>query len=58
MPTVITNENIRDLVNKYLTDKRKLPEDLRDIAINDWDVSSVTNMDNLFMLTSVDTVQN
>lgn len=54
MPTVITNENIRDFVRKYDKGKKnELPEDLRDIAINDWDVSNVTNMDNLFQLTSI-----
>ena len=72
MPTIITKDNIRDLVNIYILKHsdlseeyreelleehawgevhawgNDLPEDLRDISMSDWDVSQVTNMDNLF----------
>ena len=47
-PTIITNENIKDLVKKYIKDKSRLPQDLKNIAIGDWDVSNVTNMSRLF----------
>jgi surface protein len=40
----ITNENIRNLVNRYLYENDGLP------PINSWDVSAVTNMSKLFFL--------
>lgn len=46
--TNITDTNIYDLVSKYLRNRNRLPADLRDILIGDWDVSSVTNMRYLF----------
>jgi surface protein len=46
--TQITNENIRQLVNNYIINKSKLPSDLQDIPIGKWDVSQVTNMNQLF----------
>lgn len=46
--TIITNENIRDLVDKYINEKRSLPSDLRNIPIGNWDVIHVTNMSSLF----------
>jgi surface protein len=48
MPTIITYSNIRDLVTFYLSDKIKLPADLAQIPIGEWDVSGVTNMAALF----------
>ncbi len=46
--TIITNFNIRDLVNDYINNRDRLPANLRNIPIGDWDVSRVTNMANLF----------
>jgi len=48
MPTIITNNNIHDLVTKYYRNKSLLPADLRDQPIGKWDVSRVTNMRKLF----------
>jgi surface protein len=49
MTTVINNRNIRNLVKLYCTNqKNMLPEDLRNTPIGQWDVSQVTNMNNLF----------
>jgi surface protein len=48
MSTVITNDNIKDLVNTYLTNKNNLPENLRNIEIGQWNVSGVTDMNGLF----------
>jgi surface protein len=48
MTTVITNDNIKDLVNTYLTNKNNLPENLRSIEIGQWNVSGVTDMNGLF----------
>jgi surface protein len=49
MANVITNRNIHDLVNDYIDNRNSLPRWLRRIPIGDWDVSHVTNMDNLFL---------
>lgn len=46
--TVIDDSNIHELVNKYFTNKQLLPNDLRNIPIGEWDVSSVTDMEYLF----------
>jgi len=47
--TIITNENIRDLVQLYVKNKKEqLPIDLQNKPIGDWDVSNVTNMNKLF----------
>ena len=46
--TQITDDNIEEYVNLYIVNKRYLPNDLKNISINDWDVSNVTNMNNLF----------
>ena len=51
-PTVITDANIRDLVKKYIINKRGLPEDLRTVPIGNWDVSRVTDMNRLFTIPS------
>jgi surface protein len=48
MTTVITNDNIKELVNTYLTNKNNLPENLRSIEIGQWNVSGVTDMNGLF----------
>ena len=45
--TVITNENIREFV-KAGVNGGDLPDDLIDLEMGDWDVSQVTNMDDLF----------
>ena len=45
---IITNENIKQLVHKYIQDKSKLPNNLQNKQINKWDVSNVTNMMFLF----------
>lgn len=46
---VITNDNIRPLVKKYLNFMfDRLPFELRNITMNEWDVSNVTDMSNLF----------
>jgi surface protein len=44
----IKNSNIKSLVKLYITDKNKLPYDLKNIPIGKWDVSKVTDMHNLF----------
>jgi surface protein len=46
--TIISNINIKDLVNFYISDKIKLPADLAGISIGEWDVSNVTSMKKLF----------
>ena len=46
--TVITDDNIEELVNIYIHDKSKLPHDLQKKPIRNWDVSKVSNMRALF----------
>ena len=46
--TSINNDNIKKYVNTYLTDKSRLPWDLKDKQIGDWDVHEVTDMSGLF----------
>ena len=48
LPTIINDGNILKLVRDYINDKQELPEDLRAIPIGRWDVSLVTNMNELF----------
>ena len=48
--TVITDDNIRRLVDDYIDNRESLPDDLREIPIGNWNVSRVTNMDSLFAL--------
>jgi len=48
MSTIITNENIRNFVKLYLNSKTELPLDLKGKNIGSWDVSLVTNMEELF----------
>jgi surface protein len=48
MSTIITDDNINELVGYYLTDKNKLPNDLKNVPIGSWDVSNVTDMGFLF----------
>ena len=45
--TTITDDNIRKFVDN-INDKSSLPDDLQEIPIGKWDVSQVTNMENLF----------
>ncbi len=51
MPTLITNDNIKTLVKNFIVNKNKLPDDLKNISIGEWDVSHVTNMSQLFYCT-------
>ena len=46
--TIITNDNIKDLVDKYIIDQKNLPQPFRYKYIGEWDVSRVTDMSNLF----------
>jgi surface protein len=45
MSIAITNKNIKTLVNKYI---KQIPNTTVPANINDWDVSDVTDMSNLF----------
>lgn len=45
--TMITNDNIKEFVERYINNRDTLPLDLQ-VNINDWDVSEVTNMSYLF----------
>ena len=47
-PVIITDDNIRDLIKLYLTNSTDLPDDLKGVPLNNWDVSRVTNMTRLF----------
>ena len=49
MTTIITNANLRQLVLKYVSNKKELPDDLKGVPIGQWDVSRVTNMQNMFL---------
>jgi surface protein len=46
--TRINNDNIKKYIIYYITNKEKLPWDLKDKQIGDWDVSRVTNMSSMF----------
>lgn len=46
--TIITDQNIKNVVNAYFFDKSKLPEDLQNVLIGKWNVSRVTDMRELF----------
>ena len=46
--TIITDDNIHELVEGYINGSELFPEDLINVQIGDWDVSRVTNMDFLF----------
>ncbi len=46
--TIINDNNIHDLVKKYIEQRHRLPEDLLNKPIGDWDVSRVTDMGGLF----------
>ena len=48
--SVINNRNIRLYLRYYLTPelRNRLPQNLRGVSLNDWDVSRVTDMSNLF----------
>jgi hypothetical protein len=56
--TIITDKNIHSLVYNYCKDKEKspvdlhtMPIDLQTVPIGEWDVSQVTNFNNLFTKT-------
>lgn len=46
--TIINNDNLQTFVINYMVDKTQLPDDLRDIPMEEWNVSRVTSMSNLF----------
>jgi len=48
MQTKITNENIKELVFLYFSDKSKLPSGLTKKPLNDWIVSEVTDFSYVF----------
>ena len=48
MSNVINNRNIRRLVRSYIENRNNLPPWLQGIPIGDWDVSRVTDMEELF----------
>jgi surface protein len=48
MATVINDTNIKPLITAYFRNKNRLPKDLRNKTLNEWDVSNVTNMSDLF----------
>ena len=48
MSVIINDDNIKQLVSNYITNKPALPASLRDIPIGTWDVIQVTNMTELF----------
>jgi len=48
MATVINDTNIKPLITAYFSNKNRLPTDLRNKTLNEWDVSNVTNMSDLF----------
>ena len=50
MTTIIDNNlQLRRLITLYVEDKKtKLPPDLRDLPLNDWNVSRVTDMEQIF----------
>ena len=45
---IIINDNIKKLVKDYINNKDKLPTDLKNKPIGEWNVTQVTNMDDLF----------
>ena len=49
MATIITNANLRQLIQTYVSNKEELPDDLKGVPIGQWDVSNVTNMQNMFL---------
>jgi surface protein len=46
--TIITDANLRGLVQHYVSNKKKLPDDLKGVPIGQWNVSTVTNMQGMF----------
>jgi surface protein len=50
--TIISNDNIEELVSSYIHDTETLPDDLQAKPIGEWDVSNVTDMSQLFFDTS------
>jgi surface protein len=48
MATIITNDNLRGLVQTHVRNKTQLPDDLKGVPIGQWDVSRVTNMRGMF----------
>ena len=58
VPTIINDSNIREFVHNYLgyegsgNKKHKLPWNLKDTPISDWNVEHVTDMSKLFSFTN------
>ena len=48
MTTIITNNNLRNLVNSYIHNKDTLPNDLKMVPIGNWNVSQCTDFSELF----------
>ena len=48
MSVIINDDNIKQLVKNYITNKSALPTNLANVLIGDWDVIQVTNMTELF----------
>jgi surface protein len=48
--TQINDRNIHELVRDYITNKSRLPPDLQNIPIGDWNVEKVTDMSRLFQV--------
>jgi surface protein len=46
---IINEDNIRDYIRLYNKDKSKLPKQLQNVEIGDWDISQVSNMMMLFV---------
>jgi surface protein len=46
--TIITDDNVHQIIDNYFINKSKLPNGLKNIPIGKWDVSRVTNMSSLF----------
>ena len=47
MSVIINDDNIKQLVKNYITNKSALPTNLANVLIGDWDVIQVTNMTGL-----------
>ena len=45
----ITDRNLKTFIDYYIYDKKRLPDFLKNLEINDWDVSNVTDMSNTFL---------
>jgi len=46
--SIITNDNIKEFVDRYIIDWETLPASLQRKRIGEWDISRVTDMSELF----------